>query len=236
MEFLFLPTKRPPTVTNEEKRLFSQTRDESSRWAPVVLRNQFSTRENNGTVGKTISLVLGICETLSAYNVFLSEYFVWISCLRGSEDDITCSWRHSERPYRHLIHTLQTNPRDPKRLRNIRLLSWSLKVVAICFKMLLFCFFFCFFLFFFIFLWKNSILNEHIFLWLYSETKKMTSRISRRPRAIVRDDGPCSKRPMTVHVRKHLNMNDVLIPRTFESFRCGGECTFPLDKSVSSHF
>lgn len=63
----------------------------------------------------------------------------------------------------------------------------------------------------------------------------MTS-ISRRPRAIVRDEGPCSKRPMTVHVRKHLNMNDVLIPRTFESFRCGGACKFPLDKSVSSHF
>ena len=58
-------------------------------------------------------------------------------------------------------------------------------------------------------------------------------RRSRRHLAAIRDEGPCSIRPMTVDVRRHLGWNDVLIPRKFESFRCGGECKFPLDASVS---
>ena len=58
-------------------------------------------------------------------------------------------------------------------------------------------------------------------------------RRSRRHLAAIRDEGPCSIRPMTVDVRRHLGWNDVIIPRVFESFRCGGECKFPLDTSVS---
>ena len=61
---------------------------------------------------------------------------------------------------------------------------------------------------------------------------KLTGR-SRRHLVAIRDEGPCSVRPMTVDVRRHLGLNDVLVPRVFESFRCGGECKFPLDTSVS---
>ena len=60
--------------------------------------------------------------------------------------------------------------------------------------------------------------------------KTHKSRFSRA----VRDEGRCSIRPMTVHVRKHLNFKDVLFPREFDSFRCGGRCEFPLDTSVGS--
>ena len=62
---------------------------------------------------------------------------------------------------------------------------------------------------------------------------KLTGR-SRRHLVAIRDEGPCSVRPMTVDVRQHLGLNDVLVPRVFESFRCGGECKFPLDTSVSN--
>ncbi|XP_074635384.1 dorsalin-1-like isoform X1 [Acropora palmata] len=56
---------------------------------------------------------------------------------------------------------------------------------------------------------------------------------SRNPRAAIRDEGPCSRRPMTVHFRAHLNMKQVIFPRTFESYRCGGSCRFPLDTKVN---
>lgn len=62
--------------------------------------------------------------------------------------------------------------------------------------------------------------------------RKLIQR-SRRPRAVVRDEGPCSRRSMTVQFRKHLNIKDIIFPRSFESYRCGGHCKFPLDNKVN---
>ncbi|KAL9980810.1 hypothetical protein ACROYT_G009448 [Oculina patagonica] len=55
---------------------------------------------------------------------------------------------------------------------------------------------------------------------------------SRHPRAI-RDEGPCSRRPMRVKLNKHINWKDAVVPTYYDAYRCGGECTFPLDTKVN---
>lgn len=55
---------------------------------------------------------------------------------------------------------------------------------------------------------------------------------SRYSRAI-RDEGPCSRRPMRVELNKDILWKDVVIPQFYDAYRCGGHCRFPLDKKVS---
>ena len=55
-----------------------------------------------------------------------------------------------------------------------------------------------------------------------------------RPSRAIQDRGPCSRRPMRVEISKNIRWKRVVFPKSFEAFRCGGDCKFPLDKKVSS--
>lgn len=55
-----------------------------------------------------------------------------------------------------------------------------------------------------------------------------------RPSRAIRDQGPCSRRPMRVEISKNIRWQGVVVPKFFDAYRCGGDCKFPLDKKVSS--
>ncbi|XP_078375430.1 protein decapentaplegic-like [Oculina patagonica] len=55
---------------------------------------------------------------------------------------------------------------------------------------------------------------------------------SRHSRAI-RDQGPCSRRPMRVEFQKDIHWKGVAVPTFFDAYRCGGDCKFPLDNKVN---
>ena len=89
---------------------------------------------------------------------------------------------------------------------------------------------------------NHSYVSAYTYTFVASENQTLLSKMpkrtrkSRSPDAVVRDEGPCSIRPMKVNVRRHLNLKDVLFPYDIDLFRCGGKCTFPLDTSVSYFF
>jgi len=54
-----------------------------------------------------------------------------------------------------------------------------------------------------------------------------------RPSRAIHDRGPCSRRPLRVEISKNIRWQSVVVPKFFDAYRCGGDCTFPLDKRVS---
>ncbi|KAL9951150.1 hypothetical protein ACROYT_G043763 [Oculina patagonica] len=55
---------------------------------------------------------------------------------------------------------------------------------------------------------------------------------SRHSRAI-RDQGPCSRRPMRVEFGKDIQWKGIVVPTFYDAYRCGGDCKFPLDNKVN---
>ncbi|XP_078354373.1 protein decapentaplegic-like [Oculina patagonica] len=55
---------------------------------------------------------------------------------------------------------------------------------------------------------------------------------SRHSRAI-RDQGPCSRRPMRVEFGENIRWKGIVVPTFYDAYRCGGDCKFPLDNKVN---
>lgn len=75
----------------------------------------------------------------------------------------------------------------------------------------------------------NFIVYGTLWCYRYSQLANLKSRHARE----IRDEGPCARRPMRVKMGKSGPWKHVILPKFYDSYRCGGDCKFPLDDKVS---